>query len=1132
MSTNSELLTAGFRITLNTLVPYIISELRTEYADSWWNQGIYSRLYQDQQQNRPQYGSDDDLKKEFDVALALKAIDLNWGLFKRKVCKEFRSWTNETIQFRNEWAHQNSEEFSDSRTARALETMALMCGQIDSIAESELQKLVRTARYGSEHGSVAAVPQKKVVVVKKTQPSEPTNKTLKNWRNVMAPHPDVAEGRYKNAEFAADLSQVARGVASYEYLDPIEFFSRTYITEGMQTLLVQALQRITGKGGEPVVELKTAFGGGKTHSMLALYHMLGGKINIEAFPTLRPIIEKAGLTALPQAKIAVLVGTALNPAMSRRPSDMPGITVNTLWGEMAYQLARAAHDPSLYDLVKEADKKGVNPGSETLAQLFNRCGSCLILIDELVAYGRTLVGKDKENLPAGTFANFLSFLQALTEAACESPRCIVVSSIPESDIEIGGEDGQRVLKTLEHLFGRKEAIWKPVASSESFEVVRRRLFLKCSDEVARDAVCEAFSNMYHQQSKYFPLPCKEQDYLDRMKDCYPIHPEVFERLYEDWSTLEKFQRTRGVLRLMAAVINNLWMNNDQNLLIMPSSIPVGAPVIKEELLRYLPGDAWNTIVDTEVDGEKSIPYQIEKENQRLGRNQAVRKVTRTLFFGSAPSEGTQNRGLEKSHIFLGCVQPEEEISHYQDSLTYLLQKLSYLYVSNTNDRYWYDTRPTLRKLMEERANRISKESAQEEIIRQLRTIPNGRIFSSVHICPTNSLDIPDDMQARVVILPPTVSYSANSSDDGPALSMVNDYLRNRGAMSRQYKNMLVFMFADTELLSETLSICKKYLAWQSIDAEKETLQLSTIDKKDVNNGVQISKNALKEKLNRAYCWMIEPHIDLKTAPTDIILEPQQLSGEGNLILQLEKKMQQDETIVSILSPSVLLMDLDEILWKNKDCIEVRELWKDYCSYCYLRRLCNYQVVEDAIRKGLQSEDYFGFSEGRKSDGTYVGVTLGREHFSFDKSSVLIKSDVAKRLLASEAGFQQDDPDLFGTKPDQIPLSPTPGPGNPFGIRPFDNSSATSTMISPDNQSERNTPTTFYLTTDLDPVRAGRDIGKIMEEIIGPIQEIKGARYTIKVEVQAEFPKGQATSGKCRTINENCKTLKIEDYGFD
>lgn len=175
-----------------------------------------------------------------------------------------------------------------------------------------------------------------------------------------------------------------------------------------------------------------------------------------------------------------------------------------------------------------------------------------------------------------------------------------------------------------------------MAADEGFEIVRRRLFLNCKDEAARDSVCMAFSQMYQENAADFPTNAKEVDYFQRMRSCYPIHPEIFDRLYEDWATIERFQKTRGVLRLMAAVVHNLWMNQDGSLLIMPGSISLDVANIRDELTRHV-GDNWNAIVDHEVDGKASIPYQKDQENGRFGLVMAARRVARTVMLGSPPA---------------------------------------------------------------------------------------------------------------------------------------------------------------------------------------------------------------------------------------------------------------------------------------------------------------------------------------------------------------------------------------------------------------------------------------------------------------------------------------------------------------
>src|SRR5208283_3876764 len=176
----------------------------------------------------------------------------------------------------------------------------------------------------------------------------------------------------------------------------------------------------------------------------------------------------------------------------------------------------------------------------------------------------------------------------------------------------------------------------------------------------------------------------------RLKAAYPIHPEMFDRLFNDWSSLDKFQRTRGVLRLMAGVIHSLWEREDRSLLILPASVPIDDPAVQFELTRYL-DDPWVSVLEKDVDGPHSLPLQVDRENPNLGRYSACRRVSRTIYLGSAPTLRAANRGLEDRNIKLGCVQPGESVATFGDALRRLTDKATYLYVDGK--RYWYSTQP-------------------------------------------------------------------------------------------------------------------------------------------------------------------------------------------------------------------------------------------------------------------------------------------------------------------------------------------------------------------------------------------------------------------------------------------------------
>ncbi|MFO0608850.1 MAG: DUF499 domain-containing protein [Polyangiales bacterium] len=490
---------------------------------------------------------------------------------------------------------------------------------------------------------------------------------LRPWRDLVSPHPDVARGTYQKAEFAADLWAVVTGDASEEYRDPVEFFRRTYLTEGLQQLLGNALTRLSGGGGDPVIELQTTFGGGKTHSMLALYHLFSG-VAPATLPGLEPVLARVGVSDALPAKRAVLVGNKLSPGQPERKPD--GTVTRTLWGELAWQLG----GPEGYAMVREADETATNPG-DALRRVFARFGPCLILVDEWVAYARQLFsGRD---LPGGGFETHFTFAQQLSEAAKAAPRTLLVVSIPASehlatrdrkgqrrekeghDIEVGGEYGHVALERLKNAIGRVESPWRPASPEESYEIVRRRIFQPVADpgsHAARDAVIRAFMELYRSNGADFPSECREKDYERKLKAAWPLHPELFDRLSVEWSGLPKFQRTRGVLRLMATVVHRLFHDGDRSLMIMPASIPLASMDVQSELARYL-DDPWGPVIERDVDGPGSLALRVDEENVHLGKVSAARRVARTVFMATAPTQRTAHAGVEEKPSASGACSP-------------------------------------------------------------------------------------------------------------------------------------------------------------------------------------------------------------------------------------------------------------------------------------------------------------------------------------------------------------------------------------------------------------------------------------------------------------------------------------------
>ena len=704
------------------------------------------------------------------------------------------------------------------------------------------------------------------------------NGTLKPWREVVTPHKDVASGRYQQAEFAADLWQVRLGEGTDEYKNPIEFFRRTYLTESLRRLLVGAVQRLNGAGGDPVVQLQTNFGGGKTHSILALYHLFSGTAPKELVG-IDAVMKDADVEKLPKARRVVLVGNKISPGNPVKKPD--GTIVRTLWGELAWQLGFAAGGASeakkAFARVAADDEKATSPG-DTLRELMNAYGPCLILIDEWVAYARQL--HDASDLPAGSFETQFTFAQALSESAKSAKNTLLVISLPASDsigsphtraedVEVGGIRGREALDRLRNVIGRVETSWRPASAEEGFEIVRRRLFESMVNPAQfkdRDVVARAFADLYRSQHQEFPPECRDADYEKRLQAAYPIHPEIFDRLYNDWSTLVKFQRTRGVLRLMAAVIHSLWEKGDRTPLILPSTIPIDDQRVQFELTRYL-SDNWVPVLEKDVDGPNSLPLRIDGEVPNLGKLHACRRVARAVYLGSAPTAEAAHRGIEDRRVKVGCVMPGESPAVFGDALRRLSVAATYLYQDGA--RYWYATQATVTKLAEDRAEQLKREpdKVAQELEHQLREdLRKTGEFSRVHILPHSGGDVPDDYDARLIVLAPEQAYSRDK--DSAAELAAKEIMESRGSAPRLFRNTLVFLAADKVRYQDLDEALRKYLAWDSIVEEKETLNLDPFQAKQAENQKQAAAGAVSARLPETFQWLLVPEQPTAQAPIE------------------------------------------------------------------------------------------------------------------------------------------------------------------------------------------------------------------------------------------------------------------------
>lgn len=1065
-------------------------------------------------------GDDRQLAKKqiagWDVAALLKLMWEAWNeVFGKTLGRAERSLVQELRDWRNKWAHQ--EPFSSDDADRALDSMARLLTAISAPQADEVGKMKMELRRLTFDEQVRGEKRK----VGGSLIEAAATGTLKPWRDVVTPHADVASGRYQQAEFAADLWQVHLGEGSDEYKKPGEFFRRTFLTESLKSLLVGGVQRIAGKGGDPVVQLQTNFGGGKTHSMLALYHLFSGA-GVSELAGVDAVLADAGVKSLPRAKRVVLVGNKISPGNPITKPD--GTVVRTLWGELAYQLG----GKNAFARVKADDEQATNPG-DVLRELFKQYGPCLILIDEWVAYARQL--HDQSDLPAGGFETQFTFAQALTESAKLAGNCLLVISLPASDtsgsphtqaddVEVGGIRGREALERLRNVVGRVESSWRPATAEEGFEIVRRRLFEPLAGPEAfklRDVTARAFADLYHAQSAEFPPECRGGDYEKRIQAAYPIHPEIFDRLYTDWSTLVKFQRTRGVLRLMAAVIHSLWERGDRNPLILPSTIPIDDARVQSELMRYL-SDNWAPIIEKDVDGPNSLPLKIDADQPNLGKLHAARRVARTIYLGSAPTMAAAHRGLEDRRVKLGCVMPGESPAVFGDALRRLAAAATYLY--QDGPRFWYATQPTVTKLAEDRAEQLKRDpdKVAQELDDRLRSdLRRVGDFSRIHALPHSGADVPDDLDVRLVVLPAEYLYSKEPGN--AAEKAAQEILESRGNTPRLNRNTLVFLAADKVRFQDLDEALRRFIAWESILTEKEALNLDPHQVRQAETQKQAADGVVTARLPETYQWLLVPE---QVAPQAMVeWQALRLSGQDALAARASKKLRSDELLVLVFAATRLRMELDRVpLWRGNQ-VSVKQLVEDFAQYTYLPRLRDPAVLIGAVREGVAlltwEQDAFAFADSfDENAGRYRGLRGGTQVLlpDSDASGLLVKPDVTRRQLDSESGKA----DITG--------SFRAGVGGEGAAQPIASSGASTPQTVAPSQPRR-----FHGSVSLDAARVGRDASRIADEVIAHLAGLLDAKVNVTLEVEAEIPSG-APDHVVRTVTENARTLRFKTQGFE
>jgi predicted AAA+ superfamily ATPase len=599
---------------------------------------------------------------------------------------------------------------------------------------------------------------------------------------------------------------------------------------------------------------------------------------------------------------------------------------------------------------------------------------------------------------------------------------------------------------------------------------------------------------------------------------YPIHPEVFDRLYDDWAPLDNFQRTRGVLKLMAKVIHRLWKDGNSDGLIMPGSLPLYDVDTRNEAIQYLP-QGWDPVLERDIDGERAETTEIEKRDARLGSVQACRRTARAIFLGSAPNMANL-RGLEAQKVLLGCAQPGQQTGLYKDALRRLADRLHF--INSANNRFWFDTRPNLRREMEERKRRFHDTEDVFPVIRDRlqRSFAPG-VFAGVHTF-TASGDIPDDFGLRLVVLPPDAAFSKAAPDT--TIEKATAILKSRGDQPRQRQNRLLFLAADYDSVSRLKEQVRSLLAWQSIvtDIKDLKLNLDQLQAKQANKSLDDAGDALKRMIRESYRWLLAPVQDARPGKgiSEVQWEHYPINPSADSLAQeIERVLKENELVIMEWAPVHLSTLLKTWFWKEGVAeVGAVDTWQKTCAYLYMPRLKEVAVFRRALEAGAHRTDFFGVAYGKHED-EYEGFSFGTADPVFFASGLLL-IEPATAAAYAEAHKPAPPPDPDPPVPPVGPVlkpkhtDPTPPPVGPGPTLP----------PAPANRR-------FYGTVDLSPVLAKKEFADLVDEVLQHFTAKPGVKVRISVEMEAESGT-PFDEGLQRAVRENCNSLKFKQAEFE
>jgi len=861
---------------------------------------------------------------------------------------------------------------------------------------------------------------------------------LKPWYDVVKPREDLREGKPLDAsEFAVHLDKVRLGTAPKDYRDAATFFDRTFLTENLTGLGAEVMRRLSGITTETsaVFNMTTQFGGGKTHALTLLYHLVRQGSKANGFRGVSKILQRASIPSIPDdCAIAVFVGTEFD-SVTGRGGDDGTPRRRTPWGEIAWQLGGAES----FAHVAQHDADFIEPKGDVIEKFLPANRPCLILMDEVLNYISTYRDRGWHN-------KLYNFIQALSETVRGRNNTVLVGSIPASELSYTDKDeaDQQRLKNLLDRLGKAVIV---SVESETSEIIRRRLFEWDERAVTpngrvildKDAenTCRAYADWVQENRLQLPNLINPDLAREEFRATYPFHPMAISVFERKWQTLPRFQQTRGLLRLLALWVSRAYQEGykgaQRDPLITLGTAPLDDPMFRAAVFEQLGETKLEAAVTTDIAGKKDAhAVRLDSEScDAIKKARLHRKVATTIFFESNGGQvGAEAQEASVPEIRLAAGQPESDIGNIETVLEALTDACYYLNVEKT--RYKFSLKENLNKRFADRRATVQGPQVDEEVKREIQKIFASKEFVERVFFPEKSIQISD----RPVVSFLIANLNRTMEDEKATRQFAEQMIRECGTTARTFKSALIWVVPDSA--QPMREEARKILAWQAIQDEADDLKLDEAQKKQLAENIHKAKRDLKESIWRAYKYVLLLAKDNTVKMVDLGLVHS--SAAETPISNILNRLSADGNVEKGVSPNFLVRNWPPAFkeWATRS---VRDAF--YASPVF-PRLLNAETIKETIARGVESGilAYVGKGASGKYQPFAFNQSVSPADIEFSDDMFVITAEVARAYLDAQTtpppagvsvqggGTRVGTGTGGGAEPGDTPIEPQPAPTPP------------------------------------------------------------------------------------------------------